>query len=296
MNHHSSYSSRLARIAVVTAWAGLFAATASCAAAQASDNVTPLSCERASGVARGQDRTLPRGQGIAALGRCPHQFGDVVPELWRDATLSADEAKQLKWTSRETRDRRVFEALMEVVRNPSKGVDTRLAALAILTTYVEGSFGLTENDLQRVRPGDLLPRMTHSTPRDGEQPTGQPEVAQAIGLFVDLAEHGSPQEIRNAGQYLRQGLIVPYAAMMPMPTGIVTGSWDCQGHLALENTGTYAVPLALVDSAGAKVNELMLHAPGGARGRPSKVTLQFTRTGPLTVQFGGRPLLRFSCP
>lgn len=296
MTQHFSHRSRLARIAVVTAWTGVFATIASCATAQTSNGVAPLSCERANGVARGQDRTLPRGQGIAALGRCPRQFGEAIPDLWRDGTLSPEEVNQLKWTSRGTRDRRVFQALMDVVRDPSKGVDTRLAALAIITTYVDGSIGLTENELRSARPGDLLPSRDHSFYRDGEQPTGQAEVAQAIGLIVDLAENGGPQELRNAGQYLRQALIVTYAALMPLPTGMVTGSWDCQGHLTLENTGSFNVPLALVNSAGTKFFELSLHAPGDALRGPSKFTVQLNKTGPIAVQFGGRDLLRFSCP
>lgn len=295
MTQHSSDGSRLARIAVVTAWTCLFAATASCAA-QTSNDVAPLSCERASGVARGQDRTLPRGQGIAALERCPRQFGEVVPDLWLDHTLSPSELTQLRWTTREIRDHRVFEALMDVVQDPSKMVDVRLDALAILTTYVESSFGLFGTDLLHARPGDLLPRIDHSTPHNGEQPTGEAEVARAVGFFVSLAENGTPQEIRNAGRYLRQGLIVRYASLMPLPTASITGTWDCRGHLTLENSGNYDVPLALVDSAGTTFFELSLRAPAGEGSGPYRVTPQFRRTGSMTVQFGGRPLLRFSCP
>jgi hypothetical protein len=295
MTQHSSRGSRLARIAVVTAWTGLFAATASCAAAQTTDSVTTLNCDQANGVARGRDRSAPRGQGIAALGRCPRQFGEVIPDLWRDGTLAPDEATQLRWTTRGIRDRRVFEALMDAVQDPSKAVDVRLAALAILTTYVEKSFALTQNDLQRARPGDLMPRMTRSTPHDGEQPTGQAEMGRAIELFADLAENGNPQELQHAGQYLRQGLVARYAALMRLPTGTVTGSWDCQGHLMLENTGSYDVPLALVDPAGTKFFELSLPAPANRTSGPSKFTGQLNKTGPITVQFGGRPLLQFSC-
>lgn len=296
MTQRTSRCARLARRVIAGLWAGLFVTTASCAAAQTTDGVTPLSCDQANRVARGQDRSVPRGQGIAVLGRCPHQFAEVVPELWGDRTLSQREVTELRVTTREIRDRRVFEALVDAVQDPSKSVDVRLEALAILAGYVEGSFGLSGNDLLHARPGDLMPRTNHSTPQNGEQPTGEAEVAQAVGFFFSLAENGTPQEIRNAGQYLRQGLIARYAALMPLPTGSVTGTWDCQGHLTLENSGSYDVPLALVDSTGTKFFELSLRAPGSGVSGPYRVTPQFRRTGPMTVQFGGRPLLRFSCP
>lgn len=296
MTQRTSRSPRLAKLVIAAAWAGLFVTTASCAAAQATDSTTTLSCEQANGVARGQDQSVPRGQGIAVLGRCPHQFGEVVPDLWRDRTLSLRDVTQLRWTTREIRDRRVFDALVDAAQDPSKAIDLRLDALAILATYVEGSFGLSGNDLRHARPGDLLPRMNHSTPQNGEQPTGETEVARAVGVFVNLAENGTPQEIRNAGQYLRQGLIVRYAALMPLPTGSISGTWDCRGHLTLENSGSYDVPLALVDSTGTKFFELSLRASVSGASGPNRVTPQFTRTGAMTVQFGGRPLLRFSCP
>jgi hypothetical protein len=282
------------RAATLSACAGAFLVVASTANAQSKEPAPPLTCEQAGKVARGKDRTVPRAQGISVLGRCPREFGEVVPDLWRKDSLPPAELDQLNETTREVHDRRVFEALMKVVRDTSDAVDRRLEALAILTTYVEGSFGVTGSSLRAARAGDLMPRMTHSGFRAGERPTGQAEVTQAIGLFVELAGSGSPGELKNAGRYLRQALVASYGAMMPLPTGSVIGSWDCRGNLTLENTGDYDVPLTLVDSAGMKWLELSLHAPGSSLW-PSRISLQFRRTGPVTVMFGGRPFLRFPC-
>ena len=287
-------SHEVSRTSGLVAGVGLIMLTASCAAAQSSEGGVALTCEQAVSVSRGQDRTTSRAQGIGTLGRCPTEFGEVVPQLWRQSDLSADAMGQLKWTSRGIRDRRVFEALVETTNNPGVSTSKRLSALAVLVTYVDPSSGADERNMLTGRFGDPLPSVNHANARDGEQPTGQAEVAQIINLIVSLAESGSPQEMQRAGQYLRAGFIGQYAAMMPLPFGSVIGTWDCQGHLTLENKGTFDIPLALVDSAGTKFHEFLLHAPGTSPW-PSRVSPQFTRTGPLTVQFGGRQLLRLTC-
>lgn len=283
------------RSAVLPIWLGLSIGTSSCILAQASpDSTVRLSCAEAVRSARGEASVAPRERGIDVLGNCPREFAQVVPALWRGEALPTGVMNALVRQSRGVRDSRVFNALIATVQDGSAPVNTRLTALTVLAAYLEPFNGVRVRDLLNGSIGEPMPIVNHTSSRDGEMPVGADELQKAVVLFSELAANGSPVEIKRAGRYLRRGFITRFAAMTPLPVGAVVGTWDCQGRLALENVSDTDLPLSLLDAGGVKFQELMLHAPGSTPW-PSKWSVQLSKTGPITVQFGGRTLLNLGC-
>lgn len=283
----------MARFAGVALSFGLTIVSASCVLAQTPVDTLPLSCADATSAARGQSPQSSRAHGLSELSRCPLEFGEVAAELWAGPPLPTDAMNALQGGSQGMRDRRIFSAVADVAQNGGAPVQKRLAALLVLVAYLEPGSGLSAEDMTRGGLNDPIPHLNHSNARDGAQPLGDADREAAVKLFSDLAANGSPDDVRRAGLYLRQAFISRYPAATPLAPDAVTATWDCRGNLKLTNATNIDLPLALADSAGTAFNSFTLHRPGTAW--PSTLTVGLTKTGPLTVLYGGKPLVTLGC-
>lgn len=90
---------------------------------------------------------VKRDWALGVIGACPG-LADVLAQLWRDPPTDEQELEKLFSLSREVRDCDVFTAVREVASSPSRPSLSRIAALAVLGSYLRPTLILDFDGLQ----------------------------------------------------------------------------------------------------------------------------------------------------
>jgi hypothetical protein len=261
-----------------------------------------LTCAQAAQAARIPTGQVPQDRAILRVSRCPQESGDVLPALWRDASLSPQAFGELRQASLRIRDRRLFDGAIAAARDASLPVERRLATLEVLAHYVAPSVGVSLGTLRNPPPDKILPGSTHGEMRAGLQPLALGEESRALDTFKALASESGVPEVQRAARYLRQGFAFLHPELTPLEASAVTGTWECGGTIRLASSADIDLPLTIVDSEGKMARQIELTSPQAvvdpsypSGQTPGKYVGRVERAGPLTVQLGGRTVLTLAC-
>jgi hypothetical protein len=260
------------------------------------------SCTQFAAASRTPTAGLPQPRAVAGLVLCPNEVGDVISGLWRTRSIPDETFTEVRRTSLEMNDRRIFSAAMVAAEDQGLPPDRRIVALEVLAHYVDPSTGITAEEL-RHPPEQWVPRtVVDAGQRPGAEPMTPEQAIPALTVFQRLSMNGSPDQVRQAARYLRYNFALQNAESTPLQPGVVTGTWDCRGNLSLRSTADIKLPLGLADSTGKIFRGIEIFPPDATipvgyptRQKPGRYDTELALRGPITVLFGGRSVLTLSC-
>lgn len=266
------------------------------------DGSAPHSCALLATASRSPTAGLPRPRAVAGLVLCPKEVGEVLPELWRNSSIPDATFAEVRRTSLEVNDRRIFSAAMVAAEDPGLSADRRIVALEVLAHSLDPATGITAEELSHP-PTEWIPRsVVDAGQRPGAEPMTPQDAIPALTTFQRLSMNGSPDRVKQAARYLRYNFALQDAESTPLQPGAVTGTWDCRGKLRLRSTADIKLLLSLADSSGRVFRGLEIFPPGATippgyptRQPPGEYNTELALRGPITVLFGGRSILTLPC-
>lgn len=266
------------------------------------DQSDSRTCPELARASRTPTAGLPQPRAVAGLILCPKEVGEVLPDLWRTRSIPDETFAEVRRTSLEVNDRRLFSAAMIAAEDQGLPAARRIVALEVLARYVDPETGITAEELSDP-PLEWTPRaVVDAGQRRGAEPMTPEQAVPALSIFERLSVGGSPEQVKQAARYLRYNFALQKAGSTPLRPGAVTGAWDCRGKLSLRSTADIKLPLGLADSTGRVFRNIEIFPPDATippgyptRQKPGQYNAELALRGPISVQFGGRPILALAC-
>jgi len=207
-------------------------------------------------------------EAMSAINTCPRNGPPAVARWWdRARDLPEAELVRLGYNSSYMRDQRVLDAALRAARDPGRGDEVRLEALATLTSFASEKNEVSREGLRVVQPSWWMPpglgRCTHCAGVVGPVPLATDARRTILVTFRDLAASDPSPVVRRAALYLRQGMFDGYPDDTPLPAGTITLTYICDNHFRVRNREN-VVPLLDYDVYGTtEKNGILGHARKG---------------------------------
>lgn len=282
--------------------AALMAGSAPSALMAQVENSEAHSCAQLAAASRTPTAGLPQHRAVAGLILCPKEVGEVLHGLWRTRSIPDETFAEVRRTSLEVNDRRVFSAALLAAEDQGLPADRRIVALEVLAHYLDPATGITAEELSHP-PAQWTPRaVVDAGQRRGTEPITPEEATPALTTLQRLSMSGSPDQVKQAARYLRYNFAMQKAESTPLQPGAITGTWSCDGKLRLRSTADIKLPLGLADSTGRVFRTIEIFPPDATipagyptRQQPGQYNTELALRGPISVQFGGRTILTLTC-
>lgn len=237
--------------------------------------------------ARNAAAAMAPGAALRALhiGPCPESRPQMLLTLWARSPLPTDEREinLLVKETGQTRDERVYAAVMAVATSPARPTADRLQALRVLYYYhVPPWMPLTEDLTRTTRPYYVS---EGSSPHDTRYAVTRPfppgRTAEYPGLLYRLSTDDPDPLIRLASARLRQTLVYRDPINTPIPPGAIRlVAPGCGGVVQIQSTADISLEVRL--RVLGTTYDRVVPASGGYRLPP----------GVVVADLGGRELAR----
>jgi hypothetical protein len=149
---------------------------------------------------------------LHTLSNCERSAGSALAAFWLSRPSDEGVIRVLSYTSQRMHDRRIMDAVVVVVEDPSFSGELRMAALEVLASYVDPRISLIVEYPDRERGTERYGvfRSHHKGHRIGTMPLGDQHEAIARSVISRLAARGVTDErLSGAAEEVLRLLSVP---------------------------------------------------------------------------------------
>lgn len=225
--------------------------------------------------------------------RCPESGPTTLGEAWeRSSANSAAERAALVEATGYLRDRRLFDAVVNVATDGSRPAPDRVAALQALMRYYDPSYApsfeaLTSRSAER----SVATRVGGPGPVRGTVPLPASTRKQIGDVLAQLTNSEQSPTVRTAARVLRQRLAYDDPAHTPVAGGAISLVAGCSDRVTLRSTADVDLEVNLEVVGASFVRKYGIRA--GTVEQPTDLLLGLPK-GTVVVTYGGRELARLS--